>query len=986
MAEDESNNEVKEGGAPPEPAPTNVTRTQYLALVLLSALLVYLYVIWPQWASKEDHLKEPGLYLDEGLASFEAAHRSQAFPMEKRINALQNAEWAYGQARKAEGKLSVGDLFRWGTSSFEIAKQLYPGSVMAMVRPLELFEEARGMMDKDIAALKAKLGPLQAQIEIDQFEIHPNKLYHALALGYLEVGNVDKAIPLLERLRDQRHRYDQFRRFRDRPGGTGRFQPPLPLGASPYLLQLNELQEVEFLLGRAQHLDGRAGDAIESLENFLESSRSVMDGEGDHEIRYQALVLLTNMLLDEIHRLENEMKTRRGQLDFGPKYSAAQVRKEELLAVADRRFEELFLPRYQVFGLTNQALMWMEVSYKLGKVDQTLRLAREFQSSDPHQRNEMRLWRSMAMLQKNPKLDLTAALNAIAGDNTRDRLRLAALVILGDQQAKMGEVDLSLGKLLKKNFSAPYHPGAGSYARASTQFTEDDFDNNTMIDKFTLIDMVKKRAHQAEMEGEEEEAIRLYRFLLAKFTVPQASLIQGIARNQRRLGQEAWAKDVPKAEMSEEARRWFQLSAESYLTSIDGEKVAFEKEAHRQAHFQAAESYFEGGFYTKAYENYGIFIDKRSNDDRVSQARHKRGLSALYRKPARHPDHPFVVPPEPRNNRFVHARIEFFQNIAKGRRPMKANDKLPKSTLTNAFSSNLATSDNVQELDLERKMLWDQEEDLLDSVLGDTNLGSRDIWAYNSLLELGKTYYAEHRYDLADKVFDRIRSDPRFSPRYEVWRKAAYAQGYLAYDRVIESKTSPPWDEAILLLEDLLQLYNLDTFPMRFSEQDVELRNTFRRENAKVKFLLASALLQKGEVKEAIRHARELLQKRDHFDLALAVGETETTSFCKEQTARALLGDALYADGQYLEAMEEYRKAHDRHLDSMERPLYSLNIVDCLIGLGRKEEAINHLKRTRYEFEEFYEPDTVALADNPAFSKASWQSLIDMRQQELEGL
>jgi tetratricopeptide (TPR) repeat protein len=163
------------------------------------------------------------------------------------------------------------------------------------------------------------------------------------------------------------------------------------------------------------------------------------------------------------------------------------------------------------------------------------------------------------------------------------------------------------------------------------------------------------------------------------------------------------------------------------------------------------------------------------------------------------------------------------------------------------------------------------------------------------------------------------------------------------------------------------------------------LRNTFRRDNAKLKYMLARCLLGKDRPDLAAEELKDLLSDSSRFDLNKGAHESET--FCSVQTARALLGDALYRTGDYAGAMEEYRKAHDRHLNAIERPFYSLNIVDCLIGLGKKKEAINHLKRTRYEFNEFnkaFDSDTLVLNDLPELGLESWQELIDLRQRQLE--
>jgi tetratricopeptide (TPR) repeat protein len=230
-------------------------------------------------------------------------------------------------------------------------------------------------------------------------------------------------------------------------------------------------------------------------------------------------------------------------------------------------------------------------------------------------------------------------------------------------------------------------------------------------------------------------------------------------------------------------------------------------------------------------------------------------------------------------------------------------------------------------------------------------------------------------------------------------RKAAYAYARLTWDRVSEVSEEAnweramnnskevavaPWREAIVELEDLLMLYDLNTFNSRFSEEDKGLYQTFQRDNAHLKFLLSRSFLKLGDAVAAADHARELLDNDKHYDLSIQKGNTEDTQLATVQKTEALLADALYDQGKFVEAMEHYRRAHDRYLDSAERPFYSLNIVDCLIGLERKAEAIQRLKQIKFEFEAYFREDEVVFKDRPEFNKEGWLAMVNDRIALLE--
>lgn len=967
MAEDESNT-TEEGGEDQGeqviPPPEHVTRPQWAAMFALAGALVYLYVIWPQWVSGSDEdLKDSKVYFAAAQASFEAAHTDRAFPRDLRINTFQDVHWQYSQARKAKGSFALEDVYRWGYASLQGATTLYPGSRYAMVRPLELFEEARSMIRMEEERCKADgLNALEVEKALSDLPVHPAKVDFVLAMAYLEVGRVDKAIPLLENLQILRHRYEQSKRLKG--GAKAQHFSGVVLGASPYLLQLQELNQVGWMLGKALHLLGRTQDAITALDAFLESTRPIgtQDDATDREIRFEALKLLSEIHLSEVHHQERLLRKLRGDLEGGPTAQIAYDKKLEHLEGAYRRLKELYEPEYLVYGFSEQPLMFAEVCVKSKRVQEAMDTAESFQSADPHKRNEMKLWGIQAQLMRSKDALVIPILQTIAGDNTRRSLRLAAWVMMGDLQVDRDQVDKTLGLLLESNKGRLYLASVGAYQKAASTFEEKEFDENTMIDKFTLIESFMKRAHRAEREGNEDLAIRIYRFLLQKFTVQKASMIQGVAKLQRVKGMKLVKQH---GELTPEAKNWFNESAESYLFTHDNPKVPFEKLASEEALYQAAESYFDGGFYSKAYDYYARFMAERPEDARVSKARHKRGVSALYRKGYKvvkeYGPEGMTLVKKP-HDRFGDARREFIINISNSVRNIDGGNG-----------------------ELEVNPMVDSEKSQLDELLSKDEIGARDIWAYNSLLELGNAFYAEHRYEEAAKVYSRIRRDGRFSPRSEVWRKAAYQQVKMTWDRVSESGENAPWREAVKECEDLLMLYDLSTYSSRFSMNDEELYETFQRENAHVKFLLIRALLKQKDAAEALVHARELLEDGERFELSIQDGKTENDQLATRQKAEALCGDAYYATGDFERALEHYRRAHDRHLDSLERPFYSLNMVDCLVAMGEREKAIIKLKQIKWEFEKFFDRfEKIKSAsdiyqDDQTFTREAWIELVDNR-------
>jgi len=1029
MAEGEEENTELE--TPVVEVEENITKAQWLAILGLFCSIIYLYFIWPTFfASKNLDLKDPDTYIKSAQELFVAAHGERAFPRDDRVNTLLEVTWNYEAAVRGGVDLELEDRYRWAYASYQAQSIINPNSRYALVSSLDNFIECLKQINNKYPNLKELSGNdyVEAQRELQKLKGLPEKIKFLLASAYLKVKRTEKAIPLLKDLQKLEHDYKLFQRRRDRMGIAMNSKGPIELGASPYRLQKSELEKVNLLLGQAYQRSEQPEEAIQALNAYLESTRQKeladlgVDAGANMESRYEALRSLAEIHFNEFRNSRNDLKKLKANRAPLKDQKDKTDMIEEHLKGAHHRLSQLFIPLYSVYGLEEQELMFLEVAYRLGLNDDVIKVADKFESADPHKRNEMKLWKIMAQLKKDPKTPITANLSAIANDNTEPHIKLASLIILGDYQVDNGKTDLALGSLIPGNEDLIYQSSIGSYFKSTFQFKEEDFDDNIFIGKLKLINAVMQRSHEAKEASDEELAIKLYRYLLEHFTIPQATVLHEIAGLKRIMGQE----ELLEKGKTETAKDLFKASAEHYLMTENFSKVPYDQKAREESHYQAAESYFEGGFYTKAYENYGKFVDKRPDDLRVSKARHKKGVSALYRKQS--------------DTRFQDARKEFLENISKGLRSVQTNADSPTTVLMSStdemvaldkvihsqkFYSKISTlgslnkeDDLVETLvsgntegirvldemlnsenfklkvsslgnlqknrDGLRKLIMNSGKELmmLNGLLENTEQGSRDIWAYESLLELGKTYNAEHRYKLAGKVYNRIKNDRRFSPRSEIWRKAAYADAKMAYDRVSEMKEPKPWEEAIGELEDILTLYDINEFDRRFSPDDKELYEVFRRSNADLKFFLAKSYLNNKDPENARKQCIDLLTKRDLYNISILPSENESTQLVTEQKTEALLADAYYELNDFNNSMEHYRRAHDRNLGSWERPFYSLSIVDCLIGMKRFEEAKNRLKRTRWEFdkEDVYKDDKVVFKDNQ-FSRDDWLALVDQRME-----
>jgi predicted Zn-dependent protease len=1039
----DENTEPEEGaeeGTPVIEVQENITKAQWLGILGLFLSIIYLYFLWPIGASKEINLKDPEVYIQTGRELFDLAHGERAFPRDDRINTLQDVTWNYEASIRSGSGLSLEDRYRWAYASYHVQIVRHPQSRYAFVSALDNFILTLEQIEAALPHNEEAKGDeyLERKRVLDELPVKCEKVKYMLASAFLRVGRYEKAVPLLKDLQKLEHDYKLYQRRRDRLGLALDAQGPVELGASPYRMQLSELEKVNLLLGQAYEKLEQPNEAIQALEAYLESTRELelaeldVDTGAKMESRYMALKTLASIHFNEYRNLRNELKKLKVSKASFPEIAKVEKAHNDHLKGALEKLSLLFNPAYSVYGLEEEKLKYAEVAYRLNMNDRVLKVAEEFDAADPHRNNEMKLWRIMAQLNKNIKAPVTPELTSIANDNTHPPIKLAALVLLGDNQVENGEVDKALGGLIPAYKDQMGKSDVGSYFRSVIKYKEEDFDENSFIGKINLIDATMQRANQAKKDSDEKLSIKLYRFLLEHFTVPKATILHEIAALKRIIGRELLAEHG----LNKDVKLYFKDSAEHYLMTEDFSEVDYDQDARDESYFQAAESYFEGGYYSLAYKNYGKFITERSNDDRVTKARFKKGMSALYRKFEN------IETRKPATSRLHDARQEFEINMTKDIRQNSTNRDLPSTEILNTTSdrvaldkylntveyynriSNLGTlsdnvnlveviaagnTENIQSLeemlnddyfkekvmslgnisdnrDELRKLIVAEANDIhaFNKLLSSSDRGPRDMWAYQSTYEFARTYQAEYRYERAEKVYNKIMNDSRFEPRSEVWRKAAYARAKMTYDKVSERVQEPkPWEEAIGKLEDVLTLYDLRDFHLKFSNDDTDLYQEFRRSNAELKYYLAKAYLQNGDADNAKQQCLDLLNQKKYFDISLEKGETQKTQLVTEQKVEALLADAYFDLNDYINSMEHYRRAHDRNLQSWERPFYSLSIVDCLIGLKRYEDAKNRLKRTRWEFEneQVYEEDDVVFQGDEKLSRQDWLALVEQRME-----
>ncbi|MBF0199058.1 MAG: hypothetical protein HQL32_15180 [Planctomycetes bacterium] len=1028
MADEE---EITEEGAenaevePKVPVVTHVTNAQWFSIVGLLSLMLYAYWIWPSFiAPKESDLKDPQVYLDFAKQRYQDAHHTNALPKGDRIKAFQETSWGYSTSLKAGAKLGAIEYFCWGEANYEVAQVQYPGSRYALVKPIESFEQALKALQKEYDEKKVSSGKEEADIHLNASLVSMDKVRYMLGLCYLQVDVMSKAIPHLNSLKEKKALHINYLRRKEHSKGREPISP-VKLGSTPKQLRQKELYRVDLLLGRAYHLIEQDEKAAEALDSYLESTRQQTIRrnfgeakiEPDIEARFDALTLLGEIQWKKSRDLNQEIKKKKGLSKPSQEIAQLEADRESTLIKGGAALSELFQPRYQVYGLIPQRLQLAEINYHLGKYDQVIKLANGYNPGNRIQKNEMMLWKIKALLAQNPNELVEPFLHSIAEERSSPQIQLAAFIILGDSQVVRGQVDLALGKLVYGEETPSLGRDAGSYNKAVQLFNESSFDNSPFISKLTVIDAIYGRALKAREQEKPDRklAISLYSFLLESFTVPKAHLLHQIAMLKRMMGHDEKAKNN-----EEEAKRLFKESAETFLMA-ERNDVAYDMDAMKETHFQAAESYFDGEFYSRAYDVYGTMIRTRSSDPRISKARHKRGISALYRKPKSGEE----------DDRYERAISEFLSNLISNVRSPAHNKDLPSPQFlgqirdhvrrkvlriqsdetfnprdTVAYSSLIEQGRKLQKENRgeEAAKIFGKVRDALemDELVAKVKVVSRDLWAYRSLLELGNVLLAQHKYDMAEKVYQRIKNDSRFTPQSDVWIEAAYAHAELMHDRVDESDKEKNWTPVAKALEDILNLYDIRYFDENFSPEDQTLKNKFRRKNALMQFLLAKVYLAQSKVidpdgsertlpekvQQSVDRAKEMLDNKDLFSLLPANQSLndEMTTLATEQKTEALLADGLFRLGKYREAMEHYRIAHDRNLGAYERPFYSLSIVDCLEKINEKEKAVQRLKRVRWEFES----DKVFLENHPVMSKQGlkrkdWLALIDQRIASLEG-
>ncbi|MBF0243869.1 MAG: tetratricopeptide repeat protein [Planctomycetes bacterium] len=948
MAENDTEDNAEENAPeeviPPRRVVTHVTGPQWWAMGILGILVFIAFVIMPGKVSEKSSLKDAGVYVQFGREKFQSAHQQHSFPKSVRLNTYSEVVWYYETAKRAGGILNRDDFFRWGMSCYHLAVGRYENSPLAFIQPLRLFTEALLIRNDK------------------ESETSDEKLEYLLGQAYLKIGNSAKALPYFETLREKKRQLQNH--IRRQSQGFSSDISWLKLGASPYLIQQKELYQSDLLLGDAYLQRGQLEEASVVLRDYIEAVRSKgLHGlnveapiEPDTDTKYKALSMLGTIYWklsrDDFVALKGVLALSAPKADI----EKARTLLDRRLELGRKYLEEIFQPEYQVFDLSKERLKLAEIAYRQRDFTRTVELARGYKNRDRNLQAEMQLWNILALLSVNSKEPVAPVLNTIAADPLERATRLGALVILGDSLVAIDEGDRALGDLVpqkgKKKFGRDY----GVYPRAAEDFDEKEFELNPFIDKLTLVNHMMKRALEARQTDDEETAIRLYLFLLKTFSIPKAKTVHEIGDLMRTLAR----KSLEDGKLGEKARELYRKSALRYLQAQEED---YDEEARKNMFFEAAESYFEGHFYFNAYENYQKFIASRPSDARISQAFHRMGISALHRK---------------NENRFAHAKSAFMQNIS------------PQARRLIVELEGMGVSDEKLEIQLNKD---------LTSILRKVNTSSRNIWSYQSYLALGDAYYEQHDYTSAKLVYKGIMTDPRFDPSAEVWRKAAYQLARLSFDESSESrKRVKPWGETIGRLYEVLMRYDIDFLKGVGSAGekqlffDENLRDEMRRENADIKYLLALAHLNKGDATTAEQHARQLVEDARQFSMEKA----------ETMKANALLGDTLFKLERFKEALEYFRRAHDKNLESYERPFYSLNMADCLIaleGAARQEgnsleadrylrEARGQLQRTRWEFEKLFEdPQGILKSEDGkvAMDRDYWMGFVDEKLSRLGG-
>lgn len=916
-----------------KPEVTHVTPAQWWSVGGLAFVLLFLYYVWPVFVSEKRLLKDEEVYINNAREAFTAAHKQNSFPRSERLDSLKECAWNYKTSEIAGAELKTPDLFRWAYSAFEVAKEKFSDGSLGYIKPIRLLTRSYESM---------------SEREKREGVVAPEKIEYLLGIAYLKLGNAQKAVGYFERLKKKK--WDQENYFRNLKNTDGKVPEPFSFAATPYRLNLTDLYRVDMLLGEAYYSMGDPVKASTSLKDYLESTRysnlqnriTGQDMVMDLEARFRSLKLLGRIYWERARSEYNRLKEKLAA--HNPDAEINQIRRlwKTNLEQSEQYLMEAMGQDYQVYNLAEPKLLLAEINYRLGmlakalkepgwqnrhraRMNKTIELAKNYTNDDRSRHQEMLLWEMLATFELNPDAPLAPVLVGISGDNIDPAVRLGALVTLGRVQIERGVGDRTLGKLLDQTYMPTYGRAWGVFLRAAENYPEELFTQSPFIDKMTVVDFVTQRAQKARQQGDEQGAIELYSFLLKYFSVPQAETLHQIAYLKRLQAH----KLKPEEGLSDKVRDLYHQSGEFFLMAQDR---PYDRRALRNMYFEAGESFFAGKYFTRAYEAYNTFTSIQPKDDRVSKANYKKAYSALYKK---------------NENRYREAESALFENIRVRLRPVEDNRVTPVDYLIH----------NTTDFRL---------------FLDKTQTAARDLWAYKSFLMLGDVYYLEHDYDMAERVYRKILSDPRFAPESEVWRGAAYQLGKLMFDKTYESKRiEKPWSEVITRLEELLIRFDVKLLP----QKDIVLINEVRRDNAEIKYRLVRSYLESDNPLRAEQHARELLNQKEDFD--------PTPS--QQQRTLAMLGDALYRQQKYQDAYEYYRRAHDWFSDSVEAPVYSLMMADCLEGMNRIGEARALLQRTRWEFENFYEvdPRIAALSPNQQMDKDFWLNLVDGRLRRL---
>ncbi len=964
--------------------PTRVSPVQWGVIAVLLMLLFGLFVVYPYFLADETQvLKNPTIYREHAREAFQQAYGEASFPRVDRINAFQDVIWNYQAIERAEAKLEVDDYFRYASAHQELAAAKYDMNPMAFVQPIRLYKKALNLMDE----LRHKSSSAQdetmrtdAQAELDRIRVSRERMRFNMGQCYLYLGNYSEATSQFSKLRDSLWYYQIWaRRNQDGSLSEGE-QPPVQLDTSPYALNLQKLYQAGLYLGQAAYRKGDRETASDALRGYLESTRlaslernfTEQSIEADAEARYKALDLISRIFWEISREDYVHFKQIRGlyyPAALDENLSIPEVEKQkrlwhEHLQQGSKYAEEQMLPDYSVYDRGDVKLRLVEMNYHLGLYDKALEYCLEKSLTDTSKRNEMLLWKARLLLKKDPETPVGPTLASIAGagDFVVDEVKSAALVVLGMTQISQGEPERPMGKLIPNQ---PLYRGSqletGAFYRVAEEYGQQHIDQNPFVGKLEMLQQAFKLAMKAKAEGNLETSVILYSWIYENFAVPRGDLLLQIADLKRELGRQVLAQTETKR-LSKKAREYF---LEAARFSMRAKEEDLDPLVQENALAIAAESYYEGEYFSKAYDTYGLFLLERPSDKRGTRARYFRGLSALRIK--KRADEPYDM-------RFQKAIREFIIN-------MSSSVMNPDDNLGLAWDRIYKVQKNGETQYLPPGRIED-ETGQLSFILDHGDGQSRDVWAYQSMLAAADTYYLQHKYNEARLIYENLLKDTAFSPDAEIWRKAAYQRALLSFDQASESIKEKPWPEAINRMEDVLERYREEVIYDKYGRDpqtsDMELLGEIRNDNTKLSLRLARAYLLKKEKlpEQTIAILENMLANPIAYPM----------SSDQQRQAHALLGDAYFKIGSYMVAYEAYRKAHDRWLQSYERAFYSLNMAKSLEQAGRRNEALIHYQRCRWEFENpqvFRDPENLLFDGNRRLDRNYWLKFVDDKIGEL---